>query len=115
MSQNTTTAAILESLTDLAKIEQIATSILRKAEPKYVGIIQTGLNARGETIVTPVYGLHLIPHSNPPHYVLVQHTTTDRDRLRGKWLSNKDADLPKAIATAKKSVSINPPPFSLSS
>lgn len=102
MSQNTTTAAILESLTDRAKFEQIATSVLRKAEPRYVGIIQTGLNAHGETIVAPVDGLHLIPHSSPPHYVLVQHTTTDRNRLRGKWLTNEDADLPKAIVEAQK-------------
>jgi hypothetical protein len=97
-----TTTATLESLTDRSRFEHLATSVLRKAEPRYAAIIQTGVNAQGETIVAPVDGLHLIPHSNPPHYVFVQHTTTDRKRLRGKWLSNKDADLPKASAEAKK-------------
>lgn len=97
-----TTAASLESMTDRAQFEHLATSVLRKAEPKYAAIIQTGVNAQGETIVAPVDGLHLILHSNPPHYVFVQHTTTDRARLRGKWLSNNDADLPKVAAEASK-------------
>src|SRR5437773_11760286 len=97
-----TTAEALEAITDRALFERLATSVLRKAEPKYTGLIQTGVNARGETIVAPIDGLHLIAHSDPPHYVFVQHTTTDRERLRGKWLSNADADLPKAIAQASK-------------
>lgn len=95
-----TTTAALESLTDRARFELLATSILRKAEPRYTGIIHTGLNAEGETIVSPVDGLHLIPYTNPPHYVFVQHTTTDRARLRGKWLTATDADLVKAVAEA---------------
>jgi hypothetical protein len=102
MADEMTTASALESLTNRSDFEHLATSVLRKAEPKYAAIIQTGVNAQGETIVAPVDGLHLIPHSNPPHYVFVQHTTTDRGRLRGKWLSNKDADLPKAAAEAEK-------------
>lgn len=100
--RNMTTAATLESLTDRSKFELLATSVLRKADPKYVGVIQTGINAQGETIVASIDGLHLIPHSNPPHYIFVQHTTADRERLRGKWLSTKDADLPKAAAEVKK-------------
>jgi hypothetical protein len=97
-----TTAATLESLTDRSRFEHLATSVLRKAEPRYSAVIHTGVNAQGETIVAPIDGLHLISHSTPPHYILVQHTTTDRERLRGKWLSNKDADLRKAAAEAKK-------------
>ena len=97
-----TTAATLESLTDRSRFEHLATSVLRKAEPRYSAVIHTGVNAQGETIAAPIDGLHLISHSNPPHYILVQHTTTDRERLRGKWLSNKDADLRKAAAEAKK-------------
>jgi hypothetical protein len=97
-----TTAATLESLADRSRFEHLATSVLRKAEPRYSAVIHTGVNAQGETIVAPIDGLHLIFHSNPPHYLFVQHTTTDRERLRGKWLSKKDADLPKAAAEAKK-------------
>jgi hypothetical protein len=97
-----TTAEKLESLTDRSRFELLATSVLRKAEPKYASIIHTGINAKGETIVSPVDGLHRIPYSNPPHYVLVHHTTTDRKRLRAKWLSRKKGDLIKAAALAKK-------------
>jgi len=97
-----TTAATLEALTDRARFEVLATSILRKAAPRYAGIIQTGLNAEGETIVSPVDGLSLLTDSTPPHYVFVQHTTTDRARLRGKWLTATDADLVKAAAEARR-------------
>ena len=97
-----TTAASLESLTDRSRFEYLATSALRKADPRYAAIIHTGVNAQGETIVAPVDGLHLIPYSNPQRYVFVQHTTTDRERLRGKWLSNKDGDMLKAADMAKK-------------
>jgi hypothetical protein len=92
-----TTAAILESITDRSQFELLATSILRRAVPNYAGIIHTGINANGETIVSPIDGLHKIPHSNPPHYVFIQHTTTDRNRLEYKWLTADDADLPKAL------------------
>ncbi len=102
LADDMTTAATLESLTDRSRFEHLATSVLRKAEPRYSGVVHTGVNAQGETIVAPIDGLHLIPHSSPPHYIFVQHTSTDRERLRGKWLSNKDADLPKAATEAKK-------------
>jgi hypothetical protein len=49
-----TTAATLEALNDRARFELLATSILRKAEPRYAGIIHTGINAEAETIVSPV-------------------------------------------------------------
>jgi hypothetical protein len=97
-----TTTATLESLIDRSRFEHLATSVLRRAEPRYSAVIHTRVNAQGETIVAPIDGLHLIAHSDPPHYIFVQHTTTDRERLRGKWLSNQDADLPKAAAEAKK-------------
>ncbi len=97
-----TTTAVLESLNDRSLFERLATNVLRMAEAKYSAIIQTGVNAQGETIAAPVDGLLLIPYSNPPHYVFVQHTTTDRNRLRRKWLSDKDADLVKAAREAKK-------------
>src|SRR5262249_26345291 len=94
------TAARLEAMTDRALFERLATSVLRKADPRYALVIHTGINAQGETIPPPIDGLPLIPHSEPPHYVFVQHTTTDRERLRGKWLVGAGADLPKASAEA---------------
>ncbi len=97
-----TTASLLESITDRSRFELLATSVLRKADPNYAAIIQTGVNSAGETIVSPVDGIHLIPHSNPPHYVIVEHTTTARSGLRGKWLTKENADLPKAANEVRK-------------
>lgn len=91
------TRVALESMTDRTKFELLATSILRKADPKCAAVIHSGVNAHGETIVSPVDGLVLVPHSDPPHYILVQHTTTDRRQLRENWLSGEDADLPKGL------------------
>lgn len=89
-------------MTDRSRFELLATSVLRKADSNYAAIVQTGINAEGETIRSSIDGIHLIPHSNPPHYVFVQHTTTNRSGLRGKWLTDEDADLSKAIIEAKK-------------
>ena len=102
MSLLTSTASHLEAMTNRATFELLATSILRKANPLYAPIIRTGVNAQGETVVAPLDGIHLIPGSSPAHYVFLQHTTTDRPKLRGKWLTAKDADLPKAIEEAVK-------------
>jgi len=95
----TTTASHLEAMTDHGRFELLATGVLRKADPRYAAIIHTGVNAAGETIKAPVDGIQ-IPGSSPPHYVMVQHTTTDRSRLRGKWLTNQDADMGKAVKKA---------------
>src|SRR5690242_6641701 len=102
MTDESGTAAKLESLPDRSLFERLATSVLRKSDPRYAAIIHTGVNALGETIVCPVDGLHLIPHSNPPHYVFVQHTTTDRPGLKRKWLNKKHGDLSKAAREAGK-------------
>ena len=91
-----TTASALEDITDRAGFELLATSVLRAAEPKYAAIIHTGSNSKGETIVSPIDGIHVVPGSDPPHWVAVQHTTCDEDHLRGKWLSEFDSDLAKA-------------------
>jgi hypothetical protein len=100
MRSSVTTAAALEAITDRGKFELLATSVLRKAEPRYAPIIHTGVNAHEETVRAPLDGIQLLPHTNPPHFVFVQHTTTDRERLRRKWLTAPDADLTKAINEA---------------
>ncbi|MCC6574417.1 MAG: ATP-binding protein [Planctomycetes bacterium] len=96
------TAGVLEAMTDRGAFELLATSVLRLANPDYKSIIHTGLNAHGETIVSPVDGICLIPHSKPSHYVIVQHTTKDRDSLRQKWISAADSDLNKAKEQARQ-------------
>lgn len=96
-----TTAQALEALTDRAVFERLATSVLRKVDARYAAVIHTGINSSGETIVSPLDGLCLILGSDPPHYVFVQHTTTDRSGLRRKWLDDADSDLKKGLSHAE--------------
>lgn len=95
-----TTALALENLTDRSRFELLATSVLRAAVPKYAGIVHTGLNAKGETIVSPVDGIHRVVGSSPPEWVIVQHTTTDRVGLGSKWLAPNDGDIAKSAREA---------------
>lgn len=110
-----TTAEILEAMTDRGKFELLATSILRKANKNYEAVLHPGVNAAGEPVKSPIDGFCLIPGSNPPHFIMIQHTTTDRAGLEKKWLydnrstpkttkasTNDDGDLTKARQWAEE-------------
>jgi len=108
------TAEELEKITDRAKFELLVTSVLRKDNRDYAAVIHTGINAQGETIRSPLDGFCRVPGSVPPRFILVEHTTTDRDGLDKKWLydhstakstnvsESKDGDLLKAGREAQK-------------
>jgi len=108
------TAEELEKITDRAKFELLVTSVLRKDNRDYTAILHTGINAHGETIKSPLDGFCRVPASVPPRFILVEHTTTDRDGLEKKWLydhstakstnvsESKDGDLLKAGREAQK-------------
>ncbi|MBW4547079.1 MAG: ATP-binding protein [Symplocastrum torsivum CPER-KK1] len=108
------TAEELEKITDRAKFELLVTSVLRKDNRDYAAIIHTGINAQGETIRSPLDGFCRVPESVPPRFIVVEHTTTDRDGLEKKWLydhstakstnvsESKDGDLLKAGREAQK-------------
>lgn len=81
------TAEQLEKMTDRGKFERLANAVLSKADTNYRAIIAFGINTQGETIRGSLDAFCLVPDSNPPHFISVQHTTTDAARLRGKWLS----------------------------
>lgn len=98
-----TTAEALEAMTDRGKFELLATSVLRKSNKNYEAVLHLGINASGETVQAPVDGFCLIPGSNPPHFVMIQHTTTDRSGLEKKWLF----DYKNASSTTKASASDN--------
>lgn len=104
------TAELLESLTDRSAFELLATCVLRKVEPDCRAIIHFGLNAKGETINAPSDGFCRVPGSDPPHFIWIQHTTTDRERLIGKWLGEGKelGDLTKASAEAQQIRKDNP-------
>lgn len=104
------TAQALESMTSAGEFEKLATAVLRRARPEYLGLIHTGRNPEGKTVRSPVDGVYLVPGSDPPHFVLVQHATVKRNALRKKWLSKKtpEGDVVKALHLAEEERRKNP-------
>lgn len=80
------TAKILEEITDRGVFERLVISIISKADKNYKYILQTGVNASGEPIKSPVDGFCSVPGANPPHFIMLQSTTTERKDLEKKWL-----------------------------
>lgn len=91
----------LAEITDEGRFETLAAAVLRQANPTYRHLIETGTNATGKTVPSPVDGLMLIPGSAPPHFVAFHHTTTAKNKIAEKWLS-QDGDLPKTSRWAEK-------------
>ncbi len=83
------TAEALETITDRGQFELLVTSVLRKSNKDYTHILHTGVNAAGVPIKSPVDGFCRIPNSTPPHFLIVQVTTTEKRNLKGKWLRNR--------------------------
>jgi len=104
------TAEALQAITDRGKFELLVMPILRHSDKDYQAIIHTGVNAAGETIKSPLDAFCLVPKSNPPHYIMVECTTTDISSLKNKWLSEGTScgDLMKANICAKKLKKENP-------
>ena len=98
-----TTAEALEKITDRGKFELLATSVLRQINTEYSSLVHTGMNSAGETVVSPVDGFCRLPHSNPPHYIMVAHTTTERDDLNKKWLHDHSTVRPRKPTSSKPS------------
>ena len=97
-----TTREALAAITDRGEFELLATAVLRLIEPDCAAVIHHGLNAKGEPVKGAVDAWCRVPGTDRPRFVLVQHTTTDRQKLRSKWLMGRDGDLPKAGVEATK-------------
>jgi hypothetical protein len=96
-------------MTDEGEFELLATSVLRKHSQEYTAILHTGVNAEGKTVPSALDGFCLIPNSNPPHFLLVEHTITKGKSLEKKWLYDHAAfqavksSSPKKIKSPLKS------------
>ena len=93
------TAEALEAITDRGRFELLVTSVLRKENKDYAYILQTGVNAAGEPVKSPVDGFCQVPGSTPPHFLIIQDTTTERRGLKRKWLYDH-ADAPNATSAS---------------
>lgn len=84
----------LEAISDVATFELLATAVLRRVHPHGESIIHTGINAEGKTVRSPIDGITVVSGAIPLHFIMLQHTTTDRPALRRKWM---DEDIVKAV------------------
>ena len=91
------TREVLSNITDEGLFERLVTGILRIKETSFRGIIETGTNARGQTITDPVDGISYAIVNGERHMVLVCHTIARRNRLCEKWLDPNNGDVFKAI------------------
>lgn len=73
-------------MTDRGQFEDLAAAILRRANEEYAYLIQTGVNAAGEPIKSPIDAFCRVPDKDPPRFLVVASTTTDRKSLKAKWL-----------------------------
>lgn len=77
----------LAQITDEGLFENLATDILRRAEPSlYAYLGQPGVNADGKTKRSPVDCIAYLPGADPPHMIVVHHTTCSDKKLKDKWL-----------------------------
>ncbi|BBL65702.1 hypothetical protein MSMAT_1715 [Methanosarcina mazei TMA] len=93
------TAKAIDSITDSSKFERLMNSILRRSNPIYTSIIETGVNTEGKTIKGRVDAFGRVLQSTKPEYIMIEHTTVRKEDLEIKWLSetvNKEGDLVKA-------------------
>lgn len=104
-----TTAEQLNSITDRAKFERIASDILRERNPDLKDLIESGLNKKGESRKSPVDAFVQMKRNL---YAYIEYTT--EDTLERKWLKEhsknpaSDGDLIKALRIAREKRADNP-------
>ena len=94
--QNDTRQRLAE-ITDAGRFEELATAVLREADEHCRRVAHVGVNAEGKTIKSPVDGIVYISVAGERHLLAVHHTTSRKEALRGKWLSDQDSDLHKTL------------------
>ena len=102
------TRTALSEMSDPGRFEDLATAVLRRADPRYEAVVQTGINVEGKPIRDPVDGFAQVEGADPPHYIFFEYTTTQTSGLESKWLAEPDpsksetkGDLIKAAEHAK--------------
>src|SRR6185312_10494695 len=81
------TVAKLAAITDAAKFERIATSVLRAAKPNlYANLSHQGVNTDGKTVKAPLDNVGWVRTNEGSMLVAGAHTTASQKDLEGKWL-----------------------------
>ena len=79
----------------------MATAILREANPTYHSLAHPGVNAEGKTVKSLVDGICFVQGADPPHMIVVHHTTTAHKDLEKKWLHDPSKVKPRKISSSK--------------
>ena len=101
---NGETQKYLDAITDQGLFERLATAVLREENPKYRLLTHSGVNLDGKTVRSPVDGIIFVPDANPPHMIVVHHTTCKRENLKTKWLND-----PSKVKSRKGGTPTAPP------
>ena len=80
------TAQEVANITDEGRFEQLATAVLRQAEPLCRNLCHVGVNAAGQTRKSPSDGICFALGADPPRMIVAHHTITEGEGLRKKWL-----------------------------
>jgi len=83
-----TTSQLVQDIPDAGKFELLTTDFLRFNYPEIKTLIHTGATTTGRTRPAPLDGFVKIPRSDPVHYVMIQHTTINLNRLKEKWIED---------------------------
>ena len=82
----------LAEITDEGLFEDLATAVLREADPQYRLLAHLGVNLDGKTIRGPVDGFGFVRGADPPHMIAAHHTTSSNAKLKSKWLHDPSKD-----------------------
>lgn len=77
--------------------ERLAADVLRRADPRFTALLETGVNVDGRAVASPVDGIATQHVVGGRTLLLFQHTTTGSKGLRDKWLGVR-GDVPKSLA-----------------
>ena len=98
------TAQEVANITDEGRFEELATAVLRQAEPLYRSLCHVGVTAAGQTRKSPSDGICPAPGADPPRMIVAHHTITEGKGLRKKWLHD-----PSTVRPRKGSRPVAPP------
>ena len=95
MENYSETRKLLEEISDTGCFELLATDVLRMSDNRYRSLSHPGVNKDGKPIPSPTDGISITYTDSEKTLILVAHTTTERTKLRGKWLTDTDSDIAK--------------------
>ena len=91
------TIAKLAEISDAARFERIATSVLRAAKPaRYASLSHPGVNPEGKTVKGTFDNFGWVSEAEDSGLVGAAHTTDKAQNIKGKWLHDPSTVTPRS-------------------